>query len=108
MSLVGNLEDLGLGDILQIRANQATAADGVTGGAVLFEVVGGPLRTGTSRKGQQQDQPDEEGGQLPRRRSMPRTRRRSSTTARGSFPILQVPMGWKIVVPSSPAARSRS
>src|SRR5213078_4889807 len=39
-----------------------------------------------------------------RSRSTPITRRRSSTTAKGSLsrPILAVPMGWKIVVPISP------
>ena len=34
----------------------------------------------------------------------PCTASRSSTTARGSLPILHVPTGWKIVVPRSRAA----
>jgi hypothetical protein len=40
-----------------------------------------------------------------RNRSMPNTRKRSSTTAIGSLgsPIFAVPTGWKIVVPMSPA-----
>ena len=47
------------------------------------------------------------------RPSTPLTRRRSSTTAIGSLPILHVPTGWKIVVPArlppAPAPhRSRS
>ncbi len=38
--------------------------------------------------------------------AMPRTRNRLSTTARSSSarPIRQVPTGWKIVVPTAPAA----
>jgi hypothetical protein len=45
-----------------------------------------------------------------RSRSMPLSRRRESPTASGSSagPILQVPIGWKMVVPISPAARSGS
>src|SRR6202008_2751631 len=41
-----------------------------------------------------------------RSRSIPATRKRSSTTASGSLarPILAVPTGWKMVVPISPAA----
>jgi len=41
-----------------------------------------------------------------RRPSRPNTRSRSSTTASGSLlrPILAVPTGWKMVVPTSPAA----
>src|SRR5580700_521549 len=44
-----------------------------------------------------------------RRPSRPNTRSRSSTTASGSLlrPILAVPTGWKIVVPTSPAAFTR-
>ena len=41
---------------------------------------------------------------ITRKRLIPRTRSSSSTTAIGSLPILQVPTGWKMVVPSSPAA----
>src|SRR5258705_542312 len=41
---------------------------------------------------------------ITRRRAMPCTRSSSSTTAIGSLPILHVPTGWKMVVPSSPAA----
>src|SRR5690606_7981099 len=40
--------------------------------------------------------------------STPYTRNCGSTTAIASTPILQVPTGWKMVVPISPAARSRS
>src|SRR5260370_23070883 len=36
---------------------------------------------------------------ITRRPAMPTTRSRGSTTAIGSVPILQVPTGWKIVVP---------
>ncbi len=45
-----------------------------------------------------------------RRASMPCTRSRESTTAAGSEAglILQVPTGWKIVVPTSPAAFASS
>lgn len=41
-----------------------------------------------------------------RKADTPRTRNSVSTTALGSVatPILQVPTGWKIVVPISPAA----
>ena len=41
--------------------------------------------------------------------SSPNTRSRSSTTASGSLsrPIFAVPTGWKIVVPTSPAALAR-
>ncbi|MCY1249841.1 hypothetical protein D9M72_634120 [compost metagenome] len=38
----------------------------------------------------------------------PRRRNSGSTTLAGSAPIRQVPTGWKIVVPISPAARRRS
>lgn len=38
----------------------------------------------------------------------PWTRRRSSTTAMESEPILQVPTGWKMVVAMLPASRARS
>ena len=43
-----------------------------------------------------------------RRCSTPCTRKRASTTARESVngPILQVPTGWKMVVPISPAKRA--
>ena len=43
---------------------------------------------------------------ITRRRSMPRTLNLASTTAVGSLsrPILHVPTGWKIVVPTLPAA----
>ena len=43
-------------------------------------------------------------------RSLPRARNlsRGSTTASSSAPMRQVPTGWKIVVPMSPAARRRS
>ena len=43
-----------------------------------------------------------------RRPSSPCTRKRASTTARSSSPILAVPTGWKIVVPMSPAALAKS
>src|SRR5208282_311793 len=43
-----------------------------------------------------------------RRPAIPCTRRRSSTTASGSRPILQVPTGWKMVVPMLPASRASS
>ena len=47
---------------------------------------------------------------MTRKRSMPRTRSRESTTAPGSSarPILQVLTGWKMVVPTSPAALTSS
>ncbi len=41
---------------------------------------------------------------MTRRPATPCTASRSSTTARGSCPILHVPTGWKIVVPRSRAA----
>ena len=46
---------------------------------------------------------------ITRIRSRPNTRSRSSTTAIGSVsrPIFAVPTGWKIVVPTSPAALTR-
>ena len=61
------------------------------GELVLPEVMRGMIEASTTRKP-----------------AMPWTRSRASTTARSSFPILQVPTGWKIVVPISPAARANS
>ena len=45
---------------------------------------------------------------ITRRFSSPWTFSRSLTTACGSLPILQVPTGWKIVVPTSPAPLASS
>ena len=74
-------------------SSAAFSAIMITGALVLPEVMLGMIEASAMR-----------------RPSMPRTSRRSSTTAvrSPSGPILQVPTGWKMVVPISPAARTRS
>ena len=63
----------------------------MVGAAVLPEVMVGMTEASTTRK-----------------EPIPCTRRRASTTASASSPILAVPTGWKMVVPMSPAAVASS